>query len=150
MKTKITLSIVAVLMALPISALRAQQNDPKTEKNDSALMADEKAAWEAYKGKQADAFKKLLASDYIGVYAEGFKTVEAEVADMAKSDVRDFTFADMKVTHPGADIALVTYKVTTHATFDGKDVSGPYNAASVYLKRGGKWLAISHTEIKAQ
>ena len=45
----------------------------------------EKAAWEAFKNKQADAFKKLLSKRYCGVYAEGIKTADAEAADMAKS-----------------------------------------------------------------
>jgi hypothetical protein len=110
----------------------------------------EKSAWEAYKGKQADALKKYFATDYCGVYAEGFKTVDKEVADMEKTDLRDYSLADTKVAFPKAKVAVITYKVTMHSTFAGQDTSGTYNSASVWTKQGGKWLIVFHTEAKAQ
>ena len=70
----------------------------------------EKAAWEAFKNKQADAFKRLLSKRYCGVYAEGIKTADAEAADMAKFDLRDYSLGDMKVTFPSIGVAVVTYK----------------------------------------
>jgi len=51
---------------------------------ETAVADLEKSAWEAYKNKQGDAFKKLLSKDYFGAYAEGIKNVDAEVADMQK------------------------------------------------------------------
>jgi len=44
----------------------------------------------------------------------------------------------------------MTYKVTMQGTSAGQDVSGTYNAASVYVQRDGKWLGVFHTEVKAQ
>jgi hypothetical protein len=108
------------------------------------------SAWEAYKGKQADALKKYYATDYCGVYAEGFKTVDKEVADMEKTDLRDYSLADTKVAFPEAKVAVITYKVTMHSTFAGQDTSGTYNSASVWIKRSGKWLTVFHNETKAQ
>jgi hypothetical protein len=29
-------------------------------------------------------------------------------------------------------------------------MSGTYNSASVWVKKGGKWLEVLHTEVKAQ
>src|SRR5947209_4757277 len=44
-----------------------------------------------------------------------------------------------------------SYKVTMQGTSStGQDVSGTYNAASVWVKRDGKWLGVFHTEVKAQ
>ncbi|MGE5209075.1 MAG: nuclear transport factor 2 family protein [Alphaproteobacteria bacterium] len=118
--------------------------------NETAIIQSEKAAWEAYKNKNADAFKKLMATDYHGVYAEGIQTLEKEVADMAKADLQEYSLADVKVVFPRSDVAVVTYKVTTKGTFNGQDRSGGYNAGSVYIERGGRWLGVFHTEIKAQ
>ena len=42
----------------------------------------------------------------------------------------------------------MTYKVTVEGTYDGKDQSGPYNAASVWKKHKGEWQAIFHTNVK--
>src|SRR5438874_3424423 len=147
MKKTFTLCCVAIIAAAPICLSQKSQSKPsKSAASESAITDLEKSAWEAYKNKQADAFKKLLSKDYCGVYADGIKTLDTEVADMAKTDLRDYSFADMKVVFPSADIAVITYKVTQQATSAGQDVSGAYNSAGVWMKRGGKWLGVFHTE----
>ena len=42
--------------------------------DDSAIEAKEKAAWQAFKDKNADDFKKVVAADFMGVYTEGAST----------------------------------------------------------------------------
>jgi len=49
----------------------------------------QQSAWESYKNKQADAFRKFMSKDYYGTYAEDIKNLDREVADMAKTDLRD-------------------------------------------------------------
>ncbi len=73
-----------------------------------------------------------------------------EVADMAKTDLRDYSLADMKVVFPNADVAVTRYKTTIQQTSEGKDMSGTHNSASVWVKKSGKWLEVLHTEVKAQ
>ena len=122
----------------------------KSASNETAITDLEKSAWEAYKNKQGDAFKKLCSKDYYGEYAEGIKNLDGEVADMAKTDLREYSLADVKVVFPSSDVALITYKTTMQETSEGKDMSGTYNSASVWVKKGGKWLGVFHTEVKAQ
>ncbi len=117
--------------------------------NESTISDLEKSAWEAYKNKQVDAFKALMSKDYYGVYAEGVKTLEGEVTGMAKSDLRDYSFSDIKVVFPHPKMAVMTYKAKVQATADGKDVSGTYNSGSVWVQQGGKWVGAFHTESKA-
>ena len=151
MKKRFILFCVTLIAAGPICFAQASPSkSDKSASKETAITDLEKSAWEAYKNKQADAFKKLLSKDYCGVYADGIKTLDTEVADMAKTDLRDYSFADMKVVFPSADIAVITYKVTQQATSAGQDVSGAYNSAGVWMKRGGKWLGVFHTETKAQ
>ena len=151
MKKQFILFCITLIAVSPICF--GQANPAKSDKSASkeAAVTDlEKSAWEAYKNKQVEAFKNLLSKDYCGAYAEGIKTLDTEVADMAKTDLRDYSFADMKVVFPSADVAVVTYKVTQHATSAGQDVSGTYNTSSVWVKEGGKWLGVLHTEAKVQ
>ncbi len=68
----------------------------KSAANESTVSDLEKSAWEAYKNKQADAFKALMSKDYYAVYPEGMKTLDTELAEMAKSDLRDYSFSDVK------------------------------------------------------
>ena len=118
--------------------------------NESTITDLEKSAWETYKNKQADAFKALMSKDYYGVYAEGVKNLDAEVADMSKTDLRNYSFADVKVVFPHPKVAVVTFKATVQATVDGKDISGTHNSASVWVQPGGKWVGVCHAEAKAQ
>src|SRR5437773_9074602 len=151
MKKQFILFCVTLIAAAPICFAQASPSkSDKSASKETAITDLEKSAWEAYKNKQADAFKKLLSKDYCGVYANGIKTLDTEVADMAKTDLRDYSFADMKVVFPSADIAVITYKVTQHATSARQDVSGTYNTSSVWVKEGGKWLGVLHTEAKVQ
>lgn len=144
--------IVLALSALAIVPIYFGQDKPiqQSDPEQAAIIDSEKGAWEAYKNKDADAFKKLMAPDYYGVYAEGIQSLRADVADMPKADLQEYSLADLKVVFPQADVAVITYKATTKGNFNGQARSGTYNAGTVYIKRGGKWLGVFHTEIKAQ
>ena len=80
----------------------------------------------------------------------GLRNLDREVADMAKTDLREYSLADMKVVFPSADVAVITYKTTIQLTSEGKDMSGTYNSGSIWVKKGGKWLEVFHTEAKAK
>ena len=147
-------SILCLITLVAIAPLCFGQAKPaksgKSAPSESAITDLEKYAWEAYKNKQADAFKALMSEDYYGVYAEGVKTLDAELADIAKTDLRDYSFSDVKVAFPHRKVAVVTYKANVQATADGKDVSGTYNIGSVWIQQGGKWIGVLHTEAKTQ
>ena len=110
----------------------------------------EKSVTDAFKNKQAKAFRDYLAPEFSAVDAEGVKDADAAIADMQKTDLSNYSFADMKVALLSPKMAVATYKVTTQSTSSGRDTSGTYYAATVWNKRGPKWLAVLHTLIKAQ
>jgi hypothetical protein len=116
--------------------------------NDDALQEKEKAAWQAFKDKKADDFKKLVAANVVAVYAEGMSDMQKELADMQKWDMKSFAISDYKVTSVGPNLVISTYKVKVEGTYDGKDQSGTYNAASVWKNKKGEWQALFHTNIK--
>jgi hypothetical protein len=151
MEKQFILFCVTLIVVAPVCLAQASSAKPaKSASNETAITDLERSAWEAYKNKQADAFKKLMSKDYYGAYAEGIKNLDAEVADMAKADLRDYSLANMKVVFPSTDVAVITYKSTIQQTSEGKDMSGTYNSGSIWVKKGGKWLEVFHTEVKAQ
>ena len=118
---------------------------------DAGTIADlEDSVWKAYKNKQLRSFEGLLYKTYYGVYADGIKTLDMEVADMDKTDIDSYSLADINVEFPNPSIAVITYKTSQRGTFDGKDVSGNYYNESVWVKKGDKWLNTFHTAIKAK
>ena len=117
---------------------------------DAAMIeAKENAAWQAFKEKKADDFKKVVDQDMVAVYAEGIADMATEMADMQKWDMKSFAISDFKAHSDEKDVMVTTYKVTIQGTFDGKDASGVYNAGSVWKLKNGAWLAIFHTNTKA-
>jgi hypothetical protein len=115
--------------------------------NDAALEAKEKAAWQAFRDKKADDFKKLVSPNMVAVYDDGVMNLQNEVDAMQKWDMKSFTISDYKVTMAGTDTAISTYVVKVDGTMDGKDASGTMNASSVWKQEGSDWKAIFHTNI---
>src|SRR4051812_31123316 len=114
-----------------------------------AVLAKEKAAWQAFKDKKADDFKKVVHSAMIGVYAEGISDLKKEMDDMAKWDMKSFTISDYNIVPASPDTIISHYKVTIEGTYDGQDASGTYVAGSVWMKqKSGEWQAIFHTNVK--
>lgn len=151
MKRPLILCFITLLAIAPVCFGQARPAKAgKSAPNESTITDLEKSAWEAYKNKQADAFKALMSKDYYGVYAEGVKTLDAEVADMAKTNLDDYSFSDVKVVFPHPKVAVLTYKAKVQASLGGNDMSGTYNCGSIWVQQGGKWVGAFHTESKAQ
>src|SRR6188768_2088716 len=117
---------------------------------ESDVEAKEKAAWQAFKDKKADDFKKLLSPDMVAVYADGQKTLQDELNSMAKMDMKSVAFSNLKVTMADANTAIVAYTVKLSGSAEGHDISADYNVASVWLMKNGEWRAVFHTDVKAE
>jgi len=115
-----------------------------------AMMAKEKAAWQAFEDKKSDDFKKLLSPNFRGVYSDGIQTLQQEMDSMQKWDMKSFSFSDFNLVMPDADTAVVTYQVKIEGTSEGKDASGTYNAGSVWKMKKGEWHAVFHTNTKQE
>ena len=118
--------------------------------NEQAIINLEKSITEAYKNKKADVFRKYLAKNYVGINADGTTKMTGEVTEMQDTDLRNYSFTDMKVVFPKAGVAVVTYKARVDSSVAGQDTSGAYNVASIWTKRWGNWVLISHAFIKSQ
>ena len=116
----------------------------------AAIMDKEKAAWQAFKDKKADDFKKVVDKDIRCVYSDGISNLAKELSDMQKWDIKSFTIADFDSFSDEKDVMVTTYTVKVEGTFDGKDASGTYNAGTVWKEEKGKWLAIFHTNMKQE
>ena len=117
---------------------------------DKFLIDRENALWEIVKNKQVDAFRKYYADNYSGVSSDGVRNINQEVEGVRIVDLKEYSLADTKVVFPNKATAILTYKVTVRGSFQGQDISGVYYASSVWVNQAGKWLAILHTEAKAQ
>ncbi len=136
MKKLLSCTMVALFAAITVSIAAPDRE---------AMMEKEKAAWQAFKDKDAAAFQKLVDHDMVGVYPDGIADMAKEMADMKKWDMKSFEISDFKSHSDEKDVVVMSYVVTLKGTYDGKDASGTYYAGSVWKMEDGKWLAIFHT-----
>jgi hypothetical protein len=141
MKKYITYAMTALFATIAVS-IAAPDKD--------AMMAKEKAAWQAFKDKKADDFKKVVDKDFRGVYAEGVSNLQKELDDMKKWDMKSFTISDYDSFSDEPDVIVTTYTVKLEGTYDGKDMTGTYNCGTVWKTEKGTWMAIFHTNTKEQ
>jgi hypothetical protein len=139
MKKLISYTLTA-LFATIVLAVAAPSKD--------AMMEKEKGAWQAFKDKNEAEFKKLVDKDIRCVYDTGISNMQKELDAMKKWDMKSFAISDYDIFSDEKDVIVSTYTVKVEGTFDGKDMSGTYNAGSVWKKEGSNWLAIFHTNIK--
>ena len=141
MKKQFSLAVTVWFAAIVLSIAATPDN--------AAIMAKEKEAWQAFKDKNADAFKKLVDTGFKGVYAEGVVNLTQELADMQKWDMKSFELSDFTSYSDEPDVIVTTYKVTVKGTIGGKDASGTYNCGTVWKAEKDVWLALFHTNVAA-
>jgi len=115
--------------------------------SEADIIAKEKAAWDAVKKKDWDAFGKLLTSDYIEVLDDGVHDKAASLQGIKDFELMDVTFADWKMLPVDKDAVIITYTATVKGTYKGQGIPpGPYREASSYVNRNGEWLSNYYQE----
>ena len=143
MKKLISYTLTALLATIAISVAAP-------ENNKEAIISKEKAAWQAFKDKKSDDFKKLLSPELVAVYGTGISNLQKELDAISKTDIKSYDLSDFNVVFPDPGTAIITYKAKIEATSEGKDTSGTYNAGSVWRMMKGQWQAIFHTDMKEE
>ena len=140
MKKPVTCTVITLLATIAMSFAATPDK--------AAMEGKEKAAWQAFKDRNEAEFKKLVDKDVRGVYDTGVANMATELDVMKKWDMKSFAISDYDIFSDEKDVIVSTYTVKVEGTFDGKEMSGTYNAGSVWKKEGSNWLAIFHTNIK--
>lgn len=130
----------------------------KQIKNDSlekALIEKENALWETLRNKHperfdefAEQFGKFFADEYCGVYADEINTRDEEIEGPRFCRLETFSFTEAETTFLTDDTAVLVYKIVTKNFLKDRDISGAFNASSVWVKRDGEWKLILHTEAR--
>lgn len=114
--------------------------------SEADMIAKEKASWDAFKRKDADAFKKALAPEYVEVTPNGPGDTAATLAAMKDVEITDLAFADWKMTTIDKDLVLLTYTTTQKGTYKGQAFDGTNRHGAAWMNRNGEWLAVYFQE----
>lgn len=112
---------------------------------ESTIMQMERDWAQALMKADMAAFDRIVAPDWILVSPGGQKQTRAEAMDEIRSGVMKFvsmTPSDMDVRVFG-DTAIVTGRSMDKGMYKGQDTSGEYRFTDVFVKRDGRWQAVS-------
>ena len=114
----------------------------------------ENAIWQAFKDKNADAFKGMLEPGFTALYEDGVKNRDQEVQSLKNTKLDSFKISNFAHRMIDPENVLMTYTVEVKGKQGKDDISGTYRAASVWHRSGnGKttfWRGTYHTEIKTK
>ena len=113
------------------------------------ILARETASWQVWVGTRVDipAAQKLLAPNYTAIDSSGaIWSADQMFAQMKNCGISSFKFKDPQVHLLTSDSAAIVYRVEVNAICADNKISVDLAASSVWVKRGGEWLAEIHTE----
>jgi ketosteroid isomerase-like protein len=143
------LSIVGATL-LAISSPPARAADTKDV--EKAILQMERDWTEAGIKKDVAAFDRIVADDWVSLDFEGnLLNKAAAMADLKSGATSNTTvdLGEMKVRVYG-DTAIVNGSDTEKSTYKGKDSSGHYVWMDVFVKRNGRWQAVSSASVKTR
>jgi hypothetical protein len=134
--------LLALALAAATSALSAQRAT-----DDSLLVANERAIWEALKNRDTTAFGLLMGEGVVDVDVSGSR--RTSLATMARyvlgCQTATYSLGDLRVVHEGVT-AIVTSKVAVDQICWGQKAPSPVFVMTVYLRRADVWVPIAHSE----
>jgi len=111
----------------------------------------ERQYWQAIKDKDIDAAMSMTDDPCIVTGAQGVAEIDHKTFEnmmrTAPWTLDAFELGDdMQVRMLGEDVAVVAYKVHEELTVEGKPVTLDAADSSTWVRRGGHWLCVAHTE----
>jgi hypothetical protein len=148
-----TMKRMLIVMAIAIAASFVTLGQTKTPKNnnnsvEAQLIALEKQADEAWRKKDGVFFQSLLSEDAVGVGSEGIfnKSQIVKAISGSRCEIKTSSMDNFKMVLLDKNTALLTYKAMQDVTCNGNTEPPTVWASTVFVKRGGKWLAAFHQE----
>jgi hypothetical protein len=152
---KIQRIFVVFLLVMIGSVLTFGQTKTSKGASDSVqaqLETIEKQAWEAWKNKNGEFFQAMLTEDSINVGAGGVdnKAAVIKFTSGPMCDIKSYSLDSFQVVMTDKKTAILTYKAMQDGTCDGKSIPAAVWAATMFVKRGNKWVSSFHQETPVQ
>jgi Domain of unknown function (DUF4440) len=159
METRIAVALALGLQLAATAGAAAQGADAKkpaaapSAAVSNSVVAQEQLIYDAIARKDTVAFNKAVGRDFVYVDETG-----AMRWSLAKTSTifaecglgTGWTIDHPMTTEVGSDLVVLTYSASANATCKGQRVPSPVNAMSVWQRRGGRWVAVAHSETAAK
>ncbi len=114
-----------------------------------ALMALEKAGWEAWKNHDGKYGTETYSDKFVSLGPSGRSDKAATIKSTTegKYQVKSFSFSEEQMTMVGPDVAVLTFRASQDYTMEnGKPGPNDVRSAAVYIRDGEKWKAAFYAE----
>ena len=114
----------------------------------------ERDFWKSLVDRDADAATRMLAPEALMVSSHGTMRFDpAQYTKMLrdpKHGLLEYSLSDMDVLFPTDDIAIATYRAHQKSEMDGRILEQDVVDSSTWVRAGGDWKCVAHTESEAQ
>ncbi len=111
------------------------------------VVKNEKEVWEAVKRKDALRFDQLVADDARIIFDTGILTKTDFLKSLPNRTISSYDLEDFIVLRPNARTVILIYKATRSGAYKDKPFPpSSVHEGSVWVQRGGKWVAVLNQE----
>jgi Domain of unknown function (DUF4440) len=140
-------AIIALLLCLAGASHAAGSAMPASSSLLARLSAKENAFWAAFQKNDVAGFKSLVTDDYVNVDFGGGVLVGDEFFKLIpKVHLVDFKLSDFHMVQPTRNTVVLVNRAVTHFMQKGKPVEYDLMTSTVWVKRGGRWVASAYQE----
>jgi hypothetical protein len=110
----------------------------------AAFVELETQVWEALRRGDAEADRRLLSEDFLGVYPTGFADRSAHAGELADGPtVADYELHDPRILKVSEDDVLLAYRADWHALVAGeRGALESMYVSSLWCRRAGAWVNV--------
>ena len=138
--------ILGVLTALMLLANAGTHAQTTASPTDAALIANERALYDAVAKADRTAFVSLVLPEGMWATKQGFVPIKLLADGLGAFALTKWEIVNPRVTWLGSDSALVMYVWQGSGTFQNQALSPATLALTVWTRRDGKWVAAHHQE----
>lgn len=114
------------------------------------LLTLEKQYWNAIKDKDSATASSLSDDPCVVVGAQGVgeigKAALAKMLQGASYELNAFSLEDVHMRQISNEVVAMAYKVNEDLVVDGQNVKLEAFDSSIWVRRGGQWVCVVHTE----
>ena len=139
------LAVTALLLVLAADSAAAQDATPY-----APVVAQERAVLDAFIKNDTAAFSRALGSDFVYVDVRGpVRWVRANSGVIMDCKTTQLSMDNPQTSRVGNDLVVLTYTSSGDETCGGQKTPSPVHSMSVWQMRGGRWVAVAHSETPA-
>jgi ketosteroid isomerase-like protein len=119
--------------------------------SDNQTIVDlEKRFWDTMVSQDVETATAMMAKESIVIGPQGVSKIGkgdfAKMMEKAKWTLDKYEFSDVQVLFPADGTAVIGYKVKQKGTMNGKPYDLEAADASTWMRKGGDWQCVLHTE----